>query len=115
MATELVSHIDVCLVHGVQCILPPTSRMRFELTQKEIPLGGYQMPGCFGNRLFECKSLYAPLSNSIFSIGLVFCPFLFGLEMRDKYSLLLTKVGFAGLRKTVFGGMVPLKAVSQCG
>ncbi len=64
-----------------------------------------------------CDMFYKQLvtDNSIFSIGLVFCPFLFGLEMRDKYSLLLTKVGFAGLRKAVFGGMVPLKAVSQRG
>ncbi len=57
MATELVSHIDVCLVHGVQCILPPTSRMRFELTQKEIPLGG--------ESIIYCKQYYALLSNSL--------------------------------------------------
>jgi len=56
MATELVSHIDVCLVHEVQCILPPTSRMRFDLTQKEIPLGG--------ESIIYCKQYYAPLSKS---------------------------------------------------
>ena len=55
MATELVYHIDVCLVHGVQCILPPTSRMRFELTQKEIPLGG--------ESIIYCKQYYVPLSK----------------------------------------------------
>ena len=36
-APEIVGHIDVCLVRVARCILPLTSWMGFDLTQKETP------------------------------------------------------------------------------
>ncbi|NVL90707.1 MAG: hypothetical protein HWN69_06910 [Desulfobacterales bacterium] len=39
-ATKLVGHIDVCLVREIRYILPFISRMRIDLTQKEISLDG---------------------------------------------------------------------------
>ncbi len=38
IAAQLVRHIDVCLVRVARCTLPLISWMRFDLTQKEMPL-----------------------------------------------------------------------------
>lgn len=64
-----------------------------------------------------CDMFYKQLvtDNSIFSIGLAFCPFLFGLEMRDKYSRLLAMVGLAAHGKAVFGGAPPSRLFPNAG
>ena len=58
-ATELVGHINVCLVREVRYILPLMSRMRIDLTQKEIPLDGLYILRLFGQQSILCKLLNA--------------------------------------------------------